>query len=210
MKLYTTFTPSHRVLYENYFLKTLPTEFDLQVFEDLEQSCPSGNFYSEGWDKTCYKKIEIFYQACKENMGKPFFYCDVDVQFFGNILNTLLEELDGYDIACQDDITTFSSGVFICMANEKTLKMFHLMKNNYNKEDQTTLNDHIHVCNHRFLSRKFFTFGHIIPRPWYGEDFNIPQDILVHHANWVVGVENKIKILDLVRSKYNAKNFQRI
>jgi len=45
MRLYTTFTPSHKVLYENYFLKTLPNEFDLHVVEDSEQSCPTGSFY---------------------------------------------------------------------------------------------------------------------------------------------------------------------
>jgi hypothetical protein len=202
MKLYTTFTPSHRVLYENYFIKTLPKEFDVQVFEDPEQSCPTGNFYSNGWDKTCFKKIEIFYNACKENQGEIFFYCDVDVQFFDKIVDQLILELGESDIACQDDITTFSSGVFVCRANERTLKMFDLMRKHYDKEDQTTLNNHIHMCNHRFLSKRFFTFGHIVPRPWAGERFHIPNDILVHHANWVVGVENKMKIMDFVRGQY--------
>ena len=201
MKLYTTFTPSHKILYEDYFLKTLPDEFDLHVVEDDEQSCPTGAFYQEGWDKTCYKKVELFIKACQESMGGHFFYCDVDVQFFGNIVEQLLLELEDCDIACQDDITTFSSGVYICKASETTLKMFETMKDNYNKEDQTTLNDHIHMCKHKKLSHKFFTFGHVVPRPWQGEEFEIPKDILVHHANWVVGIENKMRIMDYVKEQ---------
>jgi hypothetical protein len=55
MNLFTTFTPSHRCLYENYFLKTLPDEFNLHVIEDDKQHCKTGSFYQEGWDKTCYK-----------------------------------------------------------------------------------------------------------------------------------------------------------
>lgn len=201
MKAYTTFTPSHRVLFENYFLRTLPSEFELFA-EEIPQECPSGDFYQEGWDKTCFRKVKLFKKACEENMGQPFFFCDVDVQFFGPIKDRLLHELGRNDIVCQDDITTYSSGVYVCQANESTLKMFDLMLNNYNKEDQTTLNDFIHTVKHKFLSRRFFTFGHVVARPWRGEDFDIPSTILVHHANWVVGVENKIKIMDLVRDKY--------
>ena len=65
-------------------------------------------------------------------------------------------------------------------------------------------NYNITVKKHKFLSKRFFTFGHIVPRPWNGEDFDIRNDILVHHANWVAGIDNKIKILDLVREKFNA------
>jgi hypothetical protein len=117
----------------------------------------------------------------------------------------MIEELADLDIACQDDITTYSSGFFICRCNDRTLKMFQNMKEFYNKEDQTSLNDQIHVCSHKVLSRRFFTFGHIVPRPWRGEDFDIPSDILVHHANWVAGIDNKITILDLVKEKFHAR-----
>ena len=202
MKVYTTYTPSHKVLFENYFLKTLPDEFIIKAFE-IPQECKTGDFYAEGWDKTCYRKVELFYDACKENMGGVFVFLDVDIQFFGNIKDILLEELGDFDIACQDDLTTRSSGQFICRCNDATLNMFAKMKDEYRLEDQTTLNDHIHLCKSKFLSRKFFTFGHIMPQPWDGEDFNIPEDIVTHHANWVIGVNNKIKIMDIVREKYN-------
>ena len=91
MNLYTTYTPSHSILYHKYFKRTLPREFELVAVEDKEQHCASGNFYSSGWSETCYKKVELFLRACEENIGDLFFYCDVDVQFFGPIKDNLIE-----------------------------------------------------------------------------------------------------------------------
>ena len=201
MKLYTTYTPSHKGLFENYFLRTLPAEFDLCAEEDPEQACPSGCFYQAGWDKTCYKKIVLFLKACEENLGGVFFYCGVDVQFFGNVVDQLLLELEDFDIACQDDVSAYCSGLFVCKASEKTLRMFEAMKANYEKEDQATLNEHLHMCKHKKLSDRFFTYGHVTPRPWQGEKFAVPEDILIHHANFVIGVEQKMEIMDYVRAK---------
>ena len=87
--------------------------------------------------------------------------------------------------------------------------MFEKMLGTYRLEDQTTLNDNLHMCNHRMLSRKFFTFAHSKLKVWDGiEDFDIPRDIVSHHANWVVGVANKIKIMNITRDKYNKMKEQ--
>ena len=113
----------------------------------------------------------------------------------------MIEELGDYDIACQNDTAQYyCSGFFICRGNKRTLNMFSEMKKNYQLEDQTTLNRHIHMVKSKFLSRKFFTIGHILGL-WSGQDFNIPYPILAHHSNWVEGIENKIKLLDVVRKK---------
>ena len=200
MKLYVIFTSSHRKLYEDYFLKTLPDEFELVPLE-IPQECPSGEFYKEGWDKTCYRKVELFHKACAENQGELFAFSDVDIQFFGNVKETMIEELGDYDIACQNDTGNYyCSGFFICRGNESTLNMFSEMKKNYSLEDQTTLNKHIHMVKSKFLSNKFFTIGQLI-HVWRGQDFEIPYSILMHHANWTEGIDNKIRLLDKVKEK---------
>jgi len=204
MKLYVIFTPSHRNLYENYFLKSVPDEFEIIPCE-IPQECPTGEFYKEGWDKTCYKKIELYEKACAENQGELFLFSDVDIQFFGKIKDTLIEELGDYDIACQNDTAHYyCSGFWICRGNERTLNMFSEMKKNYQSEDQTTMNRHIHLCKSKFLSNKFFTVGHILSTVWSGQDFKIDYPILMHHANWVSGIDNKIKILDYVKRLINT------
>lgn len=203
MNLYTIYTPSHEVFYLDYFLKTLPDEFNV-IATQIPQECVTGEFYSDGWNKTCYRKVELFYEACRKNMGKMFFFSDVDIQFFGNIKQTLIKELGDFDIACQDDLSQFSSGQFICRCNDRTLSLFTNMKKMYRLEDQATLNDQIGICKHKFLSRRFFTSGQVITAShWTGQDFDIPDNILSHHSNWVKGIDDKIKVLDIVRDKFN-------
>jgi hypothetical protein len=205
MKLYTIYSPSHKRLYKDFFLKSLPNEFEV-ISEEIKQECPTGEFYKEGWNLTCYRKIELFIKACEENLGNHFVFSDVDIQFFGNIKQTLLDEIGDFDIACQNDTAHFyCSGFFICKANEKTLHMFKEMQRNYVNEDQTSLNLNIHLVKSKFLSKKFFTIAHLTGSPWNGEDFNLPYDILMHHANWTVGTQNKTNLLERVREKMMQK-----
>lgn len=201
MRIYTTYTPSHEGLYKNYFLKTLPKDDGLElVVRENPQECASGNFYEPGWNQTCFRKIEYFIEACLDNMGEVFAFSDVDVQFFGPIRQRLLDELGDFDYAAQFDAPdNYSSGFFVCRANERTLAMFQAMRDNYEWEDQTTLNRFLWMCNHKFLSGRFFTVAHSTGGGWSGGEFDVPKDILVHHANWVIGVETKYRILDYVR-----------
>ena len=205
MKLYTIYTESHRNMYENYFLKTLSDEFEVIPLE-IPQECITGEYYAEGWDKTCYRKVELFEKACEENMGGIFAFSDVDIQFFGKIKEAILSELGDNDIACQNDTASYyCSGFFICRGNERTLTMFREMKKNYDREDQTTLNNHIGMVRSKFLSHRFFTIGHLLNTAWTGQEFDLKYDILMHHSNWVAGVENKTKLMDIVREKVSDR-----
>ena len=206
MKIYALYTKSHEILFENYFLKTLPKEFEL-VTKIIPQDCPTAHFYKEGWDKTCFRKIEFYEEACKENQGELFVFSDVDVQFFGDIKQTLIDEIGDFDIACQNDSGNYyCSGFWICRGNERTLNLFAEMKKNYRSEDQTTLNDQIHLVKSKFLSRKFFTIAHLSAQVWNGQQFNLPYHVLMHHANWTEGRENKIRLLELVKEKNKLIN----
>lgn len=207
MKLYTIFTPSHRAMYENYFLPSLPKgEFEV-ISSEIPQECETGQFYTEGWSQTCFRKVELFIKVCEENMGNIFTFSDVDIQFFGPLKETLIDELGEYDIAVQNDTGNYyCSGFFVCRGNERTLNMFKSMRDNYNKEDQTSLNENIHLCRSKFLSKRFFTVAHITNAVWKGEDINIPDYVLMHHANWTEGIDNKIKLLEMVKNKMKDYN----
>jgi len=208
LKIYTDYSPSHKILFDEFFNKTLPHhEFDLKV-EVNPQECPSGAWYQQGWEETCIRKSRIVLEACRENMDGIFVFSDVDVQFFGNIKDLLLEELGDYDIACQNDTgDTYCAGFFICRCNERTLSLFENMLNKFEKDDQYCLNKYIHALGikAKFLSNKFLTVGNVIHSTWdesYGH-VNFPKDILVHHGNFTIGVNNKIKLMDMVRKQIN-------
>ena len=37
---------------------------------------------------------------------------------------------------------------------------------------------------------------------WNGQDFDLPKDIKAFHANYTVGIDNKVKLLNLAIQKY--------
>lgn len=204
MNLYTFYTPSHKSLYEDYFLKTLPKdEFNLIVREN-PQECPTGNYYSLGWRETVFKKIDLLIEACKKNWGGFFAYSDVDVQFFGLTADILLTELGTHDIACQYDMDSqYCAGFFVCRANQNILDLLFEMRGNYGESDQPTLNAHIYRCDAGFLSHRFYTAAHSLGgKIWEGQDIDVPPDVLIHHANWVIGVAAKRRLMDVVRQKF--------
>jgi len=205
MKVYTYYTESHKNMFDNYFSKTIE-DLEIKAFIG-EQECKSGEYYSTGWKTTTMKKVDVFINAVKENMGDIFVFSDVDIQFFGPIKDSLLQELGDFDIAIQNDYNGgLCSGFFICRGNERTLNMFESMKNNGHlyAEDQYALNMNLHLCKVTVLSTRFWTFGQFGGQ-WKGQIFDIPENILMHHANWTEGINNKIKLLDIVREKYNLR-----
>lgn len=204
MNIYTIYSDSHEEMLLRYLLPSLPSGYGRSItVKKVNQYCASGSFYSSGWADMCREKVIYFLDICKREMGNTFLFTDADVQFFSDPIEPLLIELGDFDIACQDDIHQFCSGLFVCRANDATLALFHAILEGYENEDQFTLNKYLHLVNHKKLSHRFFNVAHSIGGPWSGSDFNIPEDIIAHHANWTVGVENKIKLLDLVRVKYD-------
>jgi len=213
MKLYTIYTPSHKIMFDNYFKPSLiEGEYEL-ASETRDQECSTGSYYQEGWNLTTYRKVEYFIKIAEENIGGIFVFSDVDIQFFGRTKETLLEELGDYDIAAQNDtFNCMCSGFFICRSNERTIEMFKSMKDKYGeyKEDQDALNKNRHIAKWKFLSGKFFTFGQLAGTVWTGQDFITPKDILMHHANWTMGVDNKIKLLEKVKEQMAQPNTYKI
>ena len=71
------------------------------------------------------------------------------------------------------------------------------------------------ICKYKSLSpSKFFTIGHVLylnnkaGKRWEeGGGFPIPDTILMHHASGVVGLEKKLKLLDIVRTRVNNKQW---
>jgi hypothetical protein len=92
--------------------------------------------------------------------------------------------------------------------------MFERMAATYEADDQTTLNRNLDFLDWTMLSPRFFTVGMVTGgKRWEGEDVAIPRDILVHHANWTVGIDNKIRLLELVKrqcAKGNATSLSEV
>lgn len=220
IKMYAIYTPSHKVLVDQFFKPTLTDpDIELILIEIPEQTCESAQFMDVGWTKTTIKKIELVLEAIDQNWGAFFILSDVDIQFFGSFAAKIKQLMKDYDFLIQKDNPkgTLCSGFFVCRANEKTKQLFidvlTYMKNNQEISDQRALNRHLSRNQDSnqygiiwdYLPTKYFFGGGTFTGIYWkdGVKMYVPKKPLMHHANWVAGISGKIKQLQYVRDIVN-------
>jgi hypothetical protein len=206
-RLYTIYSPSHEVLYNNWFLPSLKDDYEV-VVKMIRQNFDPQNFLSIEWGATMLQKVELILAAIKAEWGGMFIYSDVDIQFFRSFRSVVEPLMDNKDIIFQRDNPqgTKCAGFFVCRANEVTLALWQKVKKYMLDRrmncDQTALNAVIGTSKVRwdFLPSEFFGGGTFNNHHWNpGDSLPIPQNAIMHHANYTIGIENKLLQLQYVR-----------
>lgn len=228
MKIYTVFTESHYEMFKDYFIKTFPFDSNLELVVKFKpQICPSSEFQSEGWRDTMMYKVQCFIDAAYETKdGECFMFSDPDIQFFKPFSQDIINYLGDYDAAFQNDYGGgVNTGFFIMRSTSKTRAFLKTVQGNLHQfpEEQVCFNHLIQNFNNypkiafraKFLPKEYWTYGELALHratsdnqagTWQGhEEFDIPENIVIHHSNWTVPFSNKIKLLDVVRKKYNDR-----
>lgn len=213
IKLYAMYTPSHEVLLRDWFLPSIQDSFELKI-ELHEQDCPDGHYKHQGWTTTTGKKVDLIIRAIEENMGDFFVFSDVDIQFFRPIAEIITQLMEEYDLVVQKNHPhgTLCSGFFVCRATEKTLALWRdvreYMRNHKGVSDQGALNACLvhhgnpYNVSWSLLPDEFFSAGTFTGTCWNAKkSLYIPVDIVLHHANWTEGVDQKIAQLDWVKRR---------
>ena len=125
MKIYTHYSDSHKDLYENYFKKSirnLYSEDELKIRSaSHKQTTRSGEFMEQGWLESMKYKLQVILQAIEENRNEYFIFSDVDIYYYDKFIPDLINSVQGFDIACQEDCGTLCAGFFIAKGNDMTL-----------------------------------------------------------------------------------------
>jgi len=209
MKLYTFYSDSHKEIYEDYFLKSfndcgLNKSFELDVTH-IEQR-GSGDITSGGFNGSMVDKVKILQRASQENYGKHFVFSDCDVQFFGDFKEDILSYTsDKLDMIAQTDCGAICAGFFIAKGSEKLENFFNLIyeQTPYYRHDQEAININKNMINSSLLPNdKYFNISSVIgDNLWQeGVEYNLPKNMLIHHANYTMGVHNKMKMMRYVRN----------
>lgn len=217
MKVYTHYSESHKDLYENYFKKSLRelyTKDELAIRSAChKQTTSSGAFMEAGWLESMQYKLEVILKAIEENRNEYFIFSDVDIVFYDKFIDDLLASVDGYDIACQEDCGSLCAGFFIAKGNEKNFNLFTKIYKTFRQlvNDQVALNHYKDDVNYKLLDKnKYYTIGNFYNNPdgthvWDNSTNIIPPDSMkIHHANYVVGVEGKTKLINLIKTNYES------
>lgn len=216
MKLLTFYSDSHKELYETFFLDSYNTylkgSFDLKA-KHIDQLSKSGDYGSQGFADTMFEKINHVIDNIDLNDSEPMVFADCDIQFFEDFSETIINDLGSNNLMFQDDVACVCAGFFVCRQNQLMLDFFNDVRNTLDTarerriDDQQVINQFLNSGKYSDykigkLSRdKYFTVAasNLGPRQWTGGEFNVPDQILVHHGNWTVGLENKFKIMNYVK-----------
>lgn len=211
LKMYCIYTPSHAVMKDEWFLPSLQDDYEI-IMQFFDQECSAASFMSQGWKKTTIHKVELWLQAAKDNTDKIFICSDVDIQFFQPTQKLLEEFMNDNDLVVQQDTPGggICSGFFACRGNDRTIKLFEAMlqcmKKYADKSDQACLKQFIKKSNPfnikwQLLPVEFFGGGTLTAKLWKpGVTLPVPQNIVMHHANWTKGITNKIAQLKHVKT----------
>lgn len=210
MRLYFVTSPSHRVLRDEWFIPTLRDDFDL-VEAEVPQDCQTGEYMTDGWAEAMIRKCDLVLKAIRENEEKVFLYSDVDVQFFDRTEQSIRSIVAGHDLLIQrnDPSGKPCPGFFACVGNERTKKLWTDVRGAIASGafpcDQTAIHHLLRQgadsIRWSLLPDVFFCGGLLTGRRWSpGTPLAVPDGMLLHHANWTVGMEGKLAQLAHVRA----------
>lgn len=211
MRIVTFVSPSHERLFREHFIASLPISMFLDLFvESLPQHvCPSGEFMSDGFKEMMQIKMLRLRSYC---LKVPWpeevaLYCDADVRFYEiNSINP--DELLGDNdvLFANDGNNTYGCGVILFRPRESVRLMFQDIADETIKDgvrdDQEALNrlmaDGKIKAKYGYLPNSFYTTGLDGGRwPEYKPEI-VQCGMVLHHANFTVGIQNKLDLLNHV------------
>ena len=141
------------------------------------------------------------------NEGEVLFYCDSDVLLFEHP-QWFADQIGDHDFICQNDKGTADMGFFVVKSNAQTKKVIEDVINSMDGSNnfQVFFNRMCKDYNLKidlFKESDVWNYG-VIGRMWNGEEFEIPDNLKAFHANFTVGIENKIKLLTKAIKQYET------
>jgi len=200
MKLYAVVTPSHRSLYERFFVPSLDTNaFELRPCV-LEQD-GAGEFLADDFKNCIRFKLEKILESIHQNPGAIVVWSDIDIQFFRlqphHILSYFDQETDFVAQRWSLASDAVCGGFYAIRSSPRMYDFFtevsNLTREKTNGNEQDAINLALKASpirvRWRFFGPEFYSRSHGI---------RIPPNALLHHATCVVGndyVNQKISLL---------------
>lgn len=215
MILHTLYSESHKVLFEKYFRPSIKDTDLCFIFDEVPQEA-EGTFLKDGWHTAMIRKFKLCEQL--SSGGEQFIHSDSDVQFFKPVRNIAEEALKNVDLVFQHDGDKhLCAGLFCANPSPRVSELFKVAQEvirDRNIESQQALNLLLRTkdlpydfsdIKYGYFPSTWWTHGAETMKVWDGEDINPPIGIVAHHANWVYGVDAKIKLLEKVRTIVNSR-----
>lgn len=214
VKLVTFSTPSHREMAERFVLSNAHDAGfdDVLAYHSQHQYCKSARFNTEGFDLACIQKVATLANL---PIGGKYLYVDADCLIRPGLAEWCDQYLTGIGstISFGDDVAEFCMGVVLWQQTEQSAKLFsciEMVAFMLGGNDQAALHALLAQAkrvpvNMRKLPSSIISNWPVMNdasnKHWQGEPFKVLISCLCWHANFCIGVERKIEMLE--RAKKN-------
>jgi hypothetical protein len=197
MNFLVVVSPSHELLYQEHFLKTLPK--GISVIEHRLDMIGNGAYLSKDWQTGVASKLEVVLAYAKEHLGEVFILSDIDIQFFPafkieDFINDFKQA--GVDVLFQREVLRRDSqevntGFYIARSTPYMINLLQdavaACSKSSSQNDQVAINQLLRVAD-------FGTKWGLLPKPYYARSHGFPpqKDIFIHHANRTLTTDNKV------------------
>ena len=189
MKIFCCYTKAHEPLLHDYFIPSLPADFDLHSTM-LELSGP-GDFLSAEYLACLHRKIDLVIASLLDHPGEIIAWSDIDIVFLRPVaaeLDTMLAG-SGKDILFQREgsrVADVNGGFYVLRAIPRITAFFEKVRESLAAHpgwlDQTAINQLLQD------ERCDLLWGYL-PPAYYARTHGWPppRDIALYHANETVG-----------------------
>lgn len=216
LRLVSYYTPTHADMFSR-FVRQRAWGFDERVFVECGQTCPTGSFKDDGWNDCMLDKLKVLVNLPADN--QPTLYVDADVALMPTLVEWCrwyAEHLEDDTVAFSDDVIQWCAGVMLFRTSRRVQSWWQTVADlsvAWDLPDQDAIN-HLRmqsasrkggrlpvkvsllprdvVCNWATVNAP------TVPAAWDGEPFTVPPTCLAWHANWTIGVERKVQMLERV------------
>jgi hypothetical protein len=181
-----------------------------------------GTFGEKKFNESYNKEIEAMWQLLMKYRDRFVVWSDVDMRIYKNPLPDLLGRWDGANLWTSMDSPVgvepadHCTGFQFFLVTQKMINFYRLwMEVDAEKEwgySQQSFNEALRrmvMVDVKPLPKQYWTIGLEGQKVWSGRNLddipNPPQDIILHHANYTIGFENKMKLLDEIKEKVSAQ-----
>jgi len=133
-------------------------------------------------------------------------YCDSDVLLLEDT-QWFADQIGDNDFVFQSDKGTACMGFFVVKVNDKTKAVIQesinaMQDNTKNYQEVFNIVARGHNLKTCFFDNKdVWNYG-VIGDLWTGQDFEIPKGLKAFHANYTIGIPNKVILLNRVINQY--------
>lgn len=220
IRLVSYFTPTHEDMCRR-FVMDRSWDFHDRQFLKFGQTCPTGEFKKPGWNECMLDKLKALLSLPTD--GMPTLYVDSDVALFPGLCQWLSDNighLGPADVAFSNDIAQLCAGIMVFYSTPQVHEFWRTVlhcSRMWNLPDQEVIDQFRMHCDERggampinplvLPSDVFANWATLnapeIPSVWNGEPFELPATCKAWHANWVVGIDRKLQMLEHVTKAGN-------